>query len=56
MAIGVQADQLRQIVDAVATAYEKEVICTEQQRQLVRRDAMARKLRKLDEELTQKMR
>jgi hypothetical protein len=51
---GNEADQAVKIVNAVATAYEDEVIFKDSQRQLTTRDLLARALKKLQEEIRQK--
>jgi polysaccharide biosynthesis transport protein len=49
-----QAQELTQIVDAVAAAYKKEVIDSERSRQLAQRDQMERSLNNLSAELKRK--
>jgi len=49
------AEDLRQLVDAVADAYLKEVVFEEQQRRLVVRDALQRSFTKLQEEIRNKL-
>ena len=50
-----EAEDVVQIVDAVAKAYEDEVIFSNRQRQLATRDLLARSLQKLKEEISRKM-
>ena len=52
----VYEEDLRRIVDAVATAYEREIVYTEKARRLLVRDAFARALRKVEQDLNEKMR
>jgi hypothetical protein len=50
-----EIEQLTKIVDAVAKAYEEEVVYADTQRRLNTRDLLAQTLKKLNEELTDKM-
>jgi capsular exopolysaccharide synthesis family protein len=52
---GGDSEELRLLVDAVAKAYQDEVIATEDQRRLVVRDALATSLNKLNREIADKM-
>ena len=49
------AEDLRQLVDALSEAYLKEVVFDQRQRQLVVRDAMQQSLAGLDDEIRQKL-
>jgi hypothetical protein len=49
------ADQARQLVDAIVKAYMDEVVDADKQRRLASRDALARSLDKLNDELSRKM-
>lgn len=48
-------DDLRQLVDAVANAYQSEVVFKEKQRRLMTRDALFRSLSKVSDDLNQRM-
>lgn len=50
-----QAEDLKRLVDAVAKAYEKEVVYNDKQRRLVTRDALSKTAAGLREELVKKM-
>jgi hypothetical protein len=50
-----EADQVVRIVNAVAKAYEEEVIFRDRQRQLAISDLLARSLKKLQDEITRNM-
>jgi hypothetical protein len=50
-----QAEELTQIVDAVAKAYRDEVIYEEKQRSLATRDLLARSLQNLNQEIKRKL-
>lgn len=50
-----EAEDLRQLVDAVADAYWKEVVFAEQQRRLVVRDALQRSFNTLTDEIRNKL-
>lgn len=49
------ADQVRQIVDAVVQSYMNEIVNADRQRQLTSRDRLARSLLKLNDEVHKKM-
>lgn len=48
-------DDLKKLVDAVAKAYEKEVVYNERQRRLLTRDALAKSLGSINKELSESM-
>jgi beta-lactamase regulating signal transducer with metallopeptidase domain len=50
-----EVEQLTKIVDAVAKAYEDEVVFADETQRLTTRDLLAQTLKKLNEELTEKM-
>jgi hypothetical protein len=52
---GEEADQVLKIVDAVAKAYEEEVIFKDRQRQLTTRDLLERGYKKLKDDIRQRM-
>jgi hypothetical protein len=49
------ASDLKSVVDAVAMAYENEVVAAERNRGLIQRDSLARALSQLEDELSNKM-